>query len=128
MQDDPHKGEVGYCKPPKASQFKKGKSGNPSGRPKRPCLNIVDLIVATMSEPQFVKTSSGHKKMYPLHIMIKTHVNAAMKGNIRAFNLLAKLTDNFRNGNPDGDKDQRRRLIQAVRDRAGTWLQEHNKD
>ncbi len=26
--------EVGYCKPPKSTQFKKGRSGNPSGRPK----------------------------------------------------------------------------------------------
>ena len=28
--------EVGYRKPPKSTQFKKGVSGNPSGRPKRP--------------------------------------------------------------------------------------------
>src|SRR3954470_10465018 len=27
--------DVGYKKPPKSSQFQKGKSGNPSGRPKR---------------------------------------------------------------------------------------------
>jgi hypothetical protein len=28
--------EVGYRKPPKSGQFEKGKSGNPSGRPKKP--------------------------------------------------------------------------------------------
>lgn len=27
--------EVGYKKPPKASQFKPGQSGNPKGRPKK---------------------------------------------------------------------------------------------
>ena len=27
--------EVGYKKPPKAKRFQKGKSGNPSGRPKK---------------------------------------------------------------------------------------------
>ena len=26
--------EVGYCRPPKAHQFRPGKSGNPKGRPK----------------------------------------------------------------------------------------------
>jgi len=28
--------EMGYGKPPKSSRFAKGKSGNPSGRPKKP--------------------------------------------------------------------------------------------
>ena len=28
--------EVGYAKPPKSTQFKKGISGNPAGRPKKP--------------------------------------------------------------------------------------------
>jgi hypothetical protein len=31
--DDPGY-EVGYGKPPQSTQFKKGKSGNPKGRPK----------------------------------------------------------------------------------------------
>ncbi len=30
----PGSGDTGYAKPPKATQFKKGKSGNPKGRPK----------------------------------------------------------------------------------------------
>ena len=28
--------EVGYGKPPKSTQFEKGVSGNPKGRPKKP--------------------------------------------------------------------------------------------
>jgi len=32
--------EVGYGKPPKATRFQKGKSGNPSGRPKKPAQSI----------------------------------------------------------------------------------------
>ena len=28
--------DVGYCKPPKHSRFREGRSGNPKGRPKRP--------------------------------------------------------------------------------------------
>ncbi|WP_029087516.1 DUF5681 domain-containing protein [Brevundimonas aveniformis] len=31
--DEPE--DVGYCRPPKRSQFRKGQSGNPKGRPKK---------------------------------------------------------------------------------------------
>ena len=34
MRDEVNDYEVGYGKPPKHSQFKKGRSGNPKGRPK----------------------------------------------------------------------------------------------
>jgi hypothetical protein len=34
--DNPEDYKVGYGKPPKGGQFKKGISGNPSGRPKKP--------------------------------------------------------------------------------------------
>ena len=32
--DDPEKGDVGYRKPPRATRFTKGRSGNPGGRPR----------------------------------------------------------------------------------------------
>jgi hypothetical protein len=34
VSDGIAQGEIGYCKPPAATQFKKGRSGNPRGRPK----------------------------------------------------------------------------------------------
>jgi hypothetical protein len=43
---------VGYCRPPKSGQFKKGQSGNPNGRPKKADPSIVDLDRLLQSEVQ----------------------------------------------------------------------------
>jgi Family of unknown function (DUF5681) len=36
--------EIGYRNPPKSGQFKKGISGNPSGRPKKPSDSASELM------------------------------------------------------------------------------------
>lgn len=50
--------EVGYGKPPKHSQFQKGRSGNPKGRPKKP-KNLPALVLKTFGEKVVVKSPDG---------------------------------------------------------------------
>jgi hypothetical protein len=75
--------DVGYGKPPKGSQFKKGTSGNPRGRPKG--AKNLDAI----AEEQFLKpvtvTKNGKKtKMPMIAVIIAQLLKKAAEGDLGA--------------------------------------------
>ena len=78
--------KVGYCKPPKNSQFLKGKSGNPGGRPKG------SKNAMTVVEEQFLKpvtaTQNGKKIKMPIIAAVTAQLlTAAAKGDYKAIKL-----------------------------------------
>lgn len=81
---------VGYAKPPKASQFQPGQSGNPSGRPRgRPSLDEIILEEAA----RIVKMSVGDKIA---HIdrdraLVRKLFERGFAGDMRAMQLLFSL-------------------------------------
>jgi Family of unknown function (DUF5681) len=78
--------EVGYAKPPKHSQFQKGKSGNPKGRPKG------SKSPSTLANEMFLKlvtvTVNGKPtKMPVIAALIARMLSAAMNGDLKAMKL-----------------------------------------
>lgn len=82
--------KVGHGKPPKATQFKPGASGNPKGRPKgasNASGELYKLLATSISFSQNGKPT----KMTPVEIAFKSLVASAAKGNINAIKLLVQL-------------------------------------
>jgi hypothetical protein len=75
--------EVGYSKPPKERQFKKGVSGNPKGRPKG-SKNIATLFNEIASELIPLTEGSKSKNVTRLEGVLRIQMNSALKGDHRA--------------------------------------------
>jgi hypothetical protein len=85
MADDGGDDAVGYKRPPSHTRFRPGRSGNPTGRPKRkPTFQAVlrEELSATMpgKEP--------HRAGSKLQALVKTLVDTAIAGDARAQSLL----------------------------------------
>lgn len=88
--------KVGYGSPPQQSQFTKGQSGNPSGRPKRPA-QFGDDLMAELAEVIPITEGGKVKRITKQRALIKALTAGGIKGNARAASLLmglrAKVTD-----------------------------------
>ena len=74
---------VGYGKPPRRSQFKKGRSGNPKGRPKG-TPNFATAFEEVLNEPVVVNEGGQRKTVGKVVAIIKQVVNKAAQGDARA--------------------------------------------
>ena len=75
--------KVGYRKPPKQTQFKKGKSGNPRGRPKG-SLNLSTDLAAELSEQITLREGGRSRRVSKQRALIKSLLAKALQGDVRA--------------------------------------------
>lgn len=91
--------EVGYGKPPKHSQFKKGQSGNPKGRPKgrknmaTHLSNVLNKLIPIKEGDKVRRVSSGEAMLMRL-------MQKALKDDAKAVALLLGAARQFGEDEP----------------------------
>jgi hypothetical protein len=78
---------VGYRRPPKHSQFAKGRSGNPNGRPKG-VRNFATVIEAELNTKIPITENGKRKSISKREAVAKQLVNKAASGDTKAMPLL----------------------------------------
>jgi hypothetical protein len=79
--------EIGYGKPPQHTQFQKGRSGNPGGRPRRRDM-AGELKALTLQEAFrgiVIRKDGGiPEPMLAIQAVLRSQMEAAIRGNVRA--------------------------------------------
>jgi len=82
--------DIGFGKPPKRGQFRKGQSGNRKGRPKG-TLNLATVLERKLREPVVIKANGRRKVVTKLEAAITQLVNKAASGDDHAMRYLFSL-------------------------------------
>src|SRR4051812_23713755 len=78
---------VGHGRPPKQTQFTKGRSGNPSGRPKG-SQNLATVMEKTMRQRVKVTENGRERYLTKFEAIILQLGNKALKGEVNAIHEL----------------------------------------
>lgn len=83
MADEDLPYEVGYGKPPKSGQFKKGVSANPKGRPKG-SKNLATVVLRESRQLVRLNGPRGNRKVTKLEAAVMQLSNKSAQGDLRA--------------------------------------------
>lgn len=83
--------EIGYGRPPTATRFKPGVSGNPQGRPKRRPTDMAAVILDTLNAP-ILHHENGQERSTPgWELKLNILVRRALSGDVDAAISLLKF-------------------------------------
>jgi hypothetical protein len=109
MNNEENDYKVGYKRPPVATRFKKGESGNPGGKPKRiaPELNPGKILQSIDNEEMIVKMEGKGKRMLKAEIYFRQLFSKAIKGNLTDARLIAKMAAKYLGPEAEGPSETR---------------------
>jgi hypothetical protein len=111
-------GAVGYCRPPKATRFKTGHSGNPKGRPKG--AKSEDTIFREVMSTRVPMSVRGKVRKVPvLEALWMKVADDALKGNAKSISLFLGRARSF-----DGTDPAHRELHQDDRQVLQSYFRE----
>lgn len=82
--------EVGYGRPPRATQFKPGQCGNPKGRPRKP-KSLAHSVDRELDRLVTVRESGREKRLSKREVISRRLVDDACRGDARAVRLVRDL-------------------------------------
>jgi hypothetical protein len=105
--------EIGFGKPPKWSQFRKGRSGNPRGRPKGR-KNLATIFYAACNEKVRVKDGHGYRTITKLEAMSAQLLNKAASGDISAAKEVIKICQSIGAMDPSALHEPSKIIVEFV--------------
>ena len=81
---------IGYGKPPRATQFMKGQSGNPKGRPKG-TRNLKSDLLDELQERVLIREGTNSTQVSKQRAIIKRLIAKSINGDTRSMNIALNL-------------------------------------
>jgi len=83
-----HDKPVGYCNPPRDTRFRKGKSGNPKGRPPRAKLTEALAFEQACTKRVWVTENKKRKRLTMRQVIDKRLIQKAGEGELKAIHMV----------------------------------------